>query len=124
MKKTDIPTDAVCCDDVTYQSKGAPVRAVLCQPVGNATRLPALIYLHGDSGASVLPPPGAPLGSEFKPMPVGLYRDLALNGYVTLGIAYFSQTPAPGPDPDNFDDVDETERVKFTPPGCASSMTV
>jgi dienelactone hydrolase len=112
---TPTTTDAARCDDVTYQSKGAPVRAVLCQPVGHATQLPALIFLHGDGGASVLPPPGAPLGPEAKPMPIGLYRDLALKGYVTLGIAYFSQTPAPGPDPDSFDAVAEAERLKYTP---------
>src|SRR5262245_7450573 len=101
------------CADVTYPSGGAPVRAILCRPGGAPGPLPAVIYLHDDGGASEAQRPTLPPGTA--PMPVGLYRELAAQGFVARGIAYFSQTPAPGPNPDVFATAPPQARVAALP---------
>jgi dipeptidyl aminopeptidase/acylaminoacyl peptidase len=98
---SSVPTlDAAECKEVTYDSDGAPVQAVLCHPAGEQADLPAVIYLHG-AGAEYVPP-GFPVGLE-EMMPVGVYRDLAEEGFVSLGIFYFSQIPEAGENPDTYD---------------------
>lgn len=74
---------AATCEDASYQSLDAPVRAYLCRPNSDAANLPAVVVLHGSDGAT----------AALRPFTQGL----AALGYVALYINYFSQTPPPGP---------------------------
>jgi dipeptidyl aminopeptidase/acylaminoacyl peptidase len=104
--------DAAECKEVTYDSGGAPVRAMLCHPAGEQADLPAVIYLHG-SGAEYVPP-GFPVSLE-EMMPVGVYRDLAEEGFVSLGIFYFSQLPEAGENPDTYDATFREDLLELRP---------
>jgi dipeptidyl aminopeptidase/acylaminoacyl peptidase len=61
--------------------------------------LPAIVLLHGAGAETV--PPGFPYSPE-EMMPVGVYRDLTEQGFVSLGIFYFSQMPAAEENPDEY----------------------
>lgn len=88
------------CKEISYDSGGALVRGTLCYPAGEQSNRGAVIYLHG-SAAETPPPPGFPYALDDM-MPNFLYRDLAREGFVSLGILYFSQTPSLGENPDSF----------------------
>jgi carboxymethylenebutenolidase len=77
------PPPAATCRDLTYISEGTSIRATLCEPAGEGADLPAVLVLHGCGGPS-------------PALEAGVGRGLAEQGFVTLSVAYFGQTRAPG----------------------------
>lgn len=69
------------CQEITYPSTGATVRATYCEPAGGERNLPAVVVLPGCGGP--------PEFSEVAPAFAG-------EGFVALYIDYFTQTPPPG----------------------------
>jgi carboxymethylenebutenolidase len=78
-----MPAATVTCREASYASGDATIRATLCVPTGEDEELPAVLVLHGCGG------PSPALEAE-----VG--RGLAEQGFVTLSVAYFGGTRAPG----------------------------
>lgn len=68
------------CQDLTYTSRNAPVKARYCRPSAEGPQVPAVVMLHGCGG-----PPGLPEAGR-----------LSRAGIATLEIEYFTQTPSPG----------------------------
>jgi len=97
---------------------GDRILAIDDLPASDLTVPEVLPLLRGEAGSTVqltIARPGQPStdhvtvvrevvdpGPAPVPMPFDLVRDLAAEGFVTLGISYFALTPAPGTDPESF----------------------